>query len=82
MVNRDTSIDISDGVAILNFLYAGTAVLDCLDAADVDDSGDVQLNDAVRLFNHLFLGGPAPNLPYPAAGADPTPDGLPACERP
>jgi hypothetical protein len=32
--------------------------------------------DSVYLLNHLFLGGPEPPGPYPAAGVDPTGDML------
>ena len=40
----------------------------------------VEITDAVRLLEHLFVRGAPPTLPYPAAGADPTGDGL-DCQR-
>lgn len=48
------------------------------DAADIDDSGELAITDAVYLLNHLFLGGRAPPAPYPDPGRDPTPDSV-AC---
>jgi hypothetical protein len=48
----------------------------CLDAADGNDDGALGLTDAIYVLSHLFLGGPAPPPPFPAPGADPTPDGL------
>ena len=47
-------------------------------AADVDDSGSVDLTDAVYLLNYLFIGGAAPAEPV-ACGLDPTGDNL-SCE--
>jgi len=46
---------------------------------DIDDSGDVDLSDAVFLFGFLFLGGAPPAPPLESCGSDPTPDDL-ACE--
>jgi hypothetical protein len=74
-------VDISDGVATLNFLFLGGRAPLCADAADADDSGDLTVSDAVVTFNFLFLGGPPPAEPGPfACGGDPPPfDGL-GCE--
>ena len=47
-----------------------------MDAADVNDNGTVNSQDATDLLNYLFSGGPAPKAPYPQAGTDPTMDGL------
>ncbi len=48
----------------------------CLDAADSDDNGKVELTDAIRVLNFLFTGGNAPPEPYPEVGTDRTGDGL------
>ena len=77
--NRDSTVDISDGVAILKFLFLGAAASRCRDAADVDDNSEVEITDTIALLNHLFLGGGAPPEPFPTAGEDPTEDGL-GCE--
>ncbi|MEM7263059.1 MAG: IPT/TIG domain-containing protein [Planctomycetota bacterium] len=76
--NNDAGIDLSDGVAVLNFLFLGAAGPECMDAADSNDSGAVDLADAVYTFNFLFLGGdpiPAPNT----CGLDPTDDDVADC---
>lgn len=70
--NADTDVDLSDGVATLNFLFTGGATPRCMDAADADDSGEVDLTDAVFTFGFLFLGGDVPPLPYPGCGRDTT----------
>jgi hypothetical protein len=77
-VNTDSAIDLSDAVAILGYLFLGSAAPACPDAADIDDSGELAITDAVYLLNHLFLGGRAPPPPYPDPARDPTPDSL-AC---
>jgi hypothetical protein len=57
--NADGAMNISDPVAILNYIF-GTKVLPCLDAADVDGSGILEITDAVSLLGFLFLGTEAP----------------------
>ncbi|MCA8961749.1 MAG: dockerin type I repeat-containing protein [Planctomycetes bacterium] len=55
-VNADASCDLTDGVRILQHLFAGNPA-DCLDAADIDNDGQVTLPDAVLLLQFLFQGG-------------------------
>jgi hypothetical protein len=78
--NNDDSVDLSDGVAILNDLFIGiNASAPCDDALDANDTGDVDLSDGVYVLNFLFQGGPPPRAPFPDAGEDPTLDDLPDC---
>ncbi len=74
------SIDITDPVFILSFLFLGRVrELDCFDAADADDSGGLSLTDAVFILDYPFLGGLAPAPPGPRCGRDPTEDAFPDC---
>ena len=79
--NRDWLVNMSDVVSILSSLFAGRpaaedgearvqTVFPCPDAADLDDDGSIQLNDAMYLALYLFQGGPAPLSPYPQPGRD------------
>jgi hypothetical protein len=71
------TLDISDGIRLLDYLFRGGPEPPCLDAADADDSGVLELTDAVRIFGYLFLGADAPPPPGPLdCGVDPTDDGL------
>jgi hypothetical protein len=79
LVNRDSASDLSDAVAILFHLFAGLPV-SCPDAADADDSGVLDVTDAVYFLEHLFHGGAAPPAPHGACGTDPTPDPGPGLE--
>ncbi len=74
-VNGDGTLDLSDPVEILNYLFRETA-LTCLDAADVNDDGRLNVSDPIRVVLHLFAGGPSPPTPFPDVGADPTEDAL------
>jgi hypothetical protein len=72
----DGSIEITDAIFTLSYLFLGSEAPRCADATDADDDGKLLLTDAVYLLGHLFLGGPAPGAPYPRSGADPTEDEL------
>lgn len=75
-VNNDSNIDISDGIAIFNWLFVGGQEPGCRKAADVNDDGEIDISDGIYLLGFLFLGGDEPKSPYPALGVDPSPDGL------
>jgi len=68
-------INATDVRAILDYLFASRDVA-CLDAADANDDGKINVSDAIVLILYLF-GGRGP-LPEPAGtpGGDPTPDSL------
>jgi len=68
--NDDGSLDISDAMRILMFLFAGVEAPPCLDAADSTDSEVIDLSDAVRLLDFLFRGDPPPPTPFPQHGLD------------
>ena len=74
--NVDASVDLSDGILVLQYLFQGGLQLDCLDAADADDSGNLDLSDAIYEFSYLFTGGAPPPAPFAVCGEDPTADGL------
>jgi hypothetical protein len=62
---------------LLDYLHFAGAEPPCLDAADADDSGRLDLADALVLMNFLFLAGQA--LPPPGTRTpwfDPTGDDL------
>ena len=74
--NGDTSVNLSDAVGILVYLFLGEETPPCLDSADADDDSNVNLTDATYILNYLFLGGPSLPEPYPLLGVDPTEDNL------
>jgi len=66
-------VDLNDGVGILAYLFLGRSVPACLEAADVNGNGLVELADYTYLVDFKFNGGPPPPGPYPAPGIDPDP---------
>jgi parallel beta-helix repeat protein len=77
--NTDGVHDISDPVLILFHLFLERE-LSCAKSADVDDSGDLALTDALDGLNYLFAGGDPPPSPGFSCGTDPRPDALPCAE--
>jgi hypothetical protein len=73
----EATLDLSDAIRLLGYLFLGDAEPPCLDAADADDSGSLEITDAVRVLGYLFLGAAAPPDPGPTTcGPDPTADEL------
>ena len=76
-VDVSGTIDVTDAVKLLNYLFLGGATPECLDAADFDNSNVADISDAVANLSYQFLGGVASAAPGPnTCGSDPTPDDL------
>jgi plastocyanin len=70
------AVDISDAVAILNFLFLGGLVRCCDDAIDANDDGAIDIADPVFILNYLFAGTVTMPAPHPFEGPDRTEDSL------
>jgi hypothetical protein len=75
--NADGLTDISDGVAILNYLFLGVKKVPCEQAGDTNDDGTLDISDGVYVLSFLFLGGKPIAPPVGTCGVDPTMHGLP-----
>ena len=64
-VDANGSMQLTDGVFTLLYLFSGGGEPPCLEAADADDNGALQLTDAVFVLLFLFSGGDAPVAPGP-----------------
>ena len=71
----DGLVTIADAVTILSHMFS-QGPISCLDAADCNDSGEINIADPVALLQFLFVTGTPPPVPYPTAGVDPTADSL------
>ncbi len=78
-VNSTGRVDMADAVFTMDFLFRGSVMLTCHDAADSNDDGRIDISDPVQTLNYLFLGSSPPAAPFPKCGLDPTKDGL-ACK--
>jgi len=77
--SSDGTVDISDSIRLLFYLFREDEQLDCLDAGDINDDGQVDISDAIYLLEYLYLDGQSPPPPGLQCGEDPTPDDLPEC---
>lgn len=75
-VNQDDSVDLSDAISILDFIFNQGNAAPNLDSMDVNDDARVDLADAIYLLTHLFRDGPDPEAPFQEPGIDETPDAL------
>ncbi len=83
--NNDRSVDISDPIFVLSFLFEAFAEAPpCEDAADANDDGSVDIADPIFVLNFLFNNGETPPAPYSEDGStfglDSTFDVLPPCQ--
>ena len=75
-VNVDGTLDISDAIGTLNYLFQNLP-LACFDSVDANDDGALDISDAVSILNYIFAGGVPPADPGPnVCGVDPTDDAL------
>jgi len=74
--NHDRTLDLSDAVFNLRYLFAQGEVPPCEDAADVNDDGEIGVSDVVYFLSFLFAGGKPPAPPFPVFEGDPTADSL------
>ncbi len=67
---------IGDSITALNYLFVPGNVVDCIDALDCNDDGDVNLGDPILLLLWGFANGQPLPPPFPDCGDDPTIDSL------
>jgi hypothetical protein len=78
-LNNDGKADVSDGLCLLEFLFASGRVT-CREAADTNNDGRVDCSDVVSILGYLFLGTKPPVDPGPPGfpcGPDPDEPGSP-----
>lgn len=74
--NQDMTLDISDGVHSLAYLFSGGVVINCLDSADTNDDGEIDISDPIFVLTYLFSGGVSIPAPFPDMGIDETEDAI------
>ena len=72
----DRVVNITDPVRLLTFLFVLPTPPSCLEACDSNNTGDLNITDAIFTLSFLFLGGPSPPPPGPACGLDASPSAL------
>jgi hypothetical protein len=61
-----TVIAIADAISVLGQLFSGAPPSACLDAADVNGDGAIDIADPIALLAWGFSGGPPPPAPFPS----------------
>ena len=74
--DSDLSVELTDAVFVLNYLFLAGQAPGCMDSADMDDNSAIELSDAIYVLNYLFLGGRLPPAPFPDCGEDSSADEL------
>lgn len=71
--DRNSEVDLTDAVSAARYLFLGEASPACMDSADSNDDGILDISDPVYLLFYLFIANsPPPPPPFPQAGNDPT----------
>ncbi len=78
-VNDDGSVNVSDAIFELNWLFQDGAPPVCLDTADVNGDGGRNIADPTYLLNYLFASGSPPVEPFAECGT--APSGGVACRQ-
>ncbi len=61
--NGTGSVNISDAVFIISYIFGGGAAPNPICLGDANGSGSVNISDAVFIINYVFGGGPTPFCP-------------------
>lgn len=75
----DGQLCMSDAILLVYHLWRDGRPLPCMDAADANDDGSIDVGDVLASLYAVFHGLPLP--PPVLCGADPTPDYL-SCDNP
>ena len=76
-INDDSTVDISDPIVLLAYLFNSGETPGCMDSADTNDDGLVNVGDAISVLGYIFGDGSAPPAPGPLlCGLDLTDDTL------
>ena len=67
--NGDASLNLTDGVFLLNYLFLQGPRPPCEAACDSGGDGQLNLTSGVFLLNYLFLQGPSLPAPFPDCGS-------------
>lgn len=67
--NGDSSVNIADGIWILNELFQNGPSGTCAAACDINDDDLYDMADAVYVIYYRLLDGPEPTAPFPDCGA-------------
>ena len=65
-------LNLADAIYTATWLYSDGNAPACLDAADANDDGSLDISDPLYTLLYLFAGSAPPPFPFPLSGEDPT----------
>jgi hypothetical protein len=68
--NADQSIDISDAIGTLDYLF-GNGSIGCRESANCNSDASLDISDVVYLLGFMFANGSQPGSPFPTCGPQP-----------
>ena len=68
--NGDQSVNIADGIWILNEMFQGGPAGTCVEACDANSDDLVDTADAIFVISYRLLSGPIPSAPVPECGTE------------
>ncbi len=68
-VNSDGTLNISDGIALLNYIFKD-GQLSCLEAADANDDEALNVADVIYFLAYVFADQTPPPAPFPGCGRE------------
>src|SRR5262245_181999 len=74
--NSDGKVSVGDAYYITSYVFRGGDAPECLESADVNPDGTINLSDAARLLLFLVLDREPPAAPYPNPGPGTNAGGL------
>ena len=74
-VDSNGIVEMTDASVIIGWLWLGDEEPGCMDAADTNDDGKIDISDVIRLLDHLYKGAVLAE-PTEEPGIDETPDAL------
>ncbi len=74
--NADGIVSLPDTFRLLERLFGVADPFPCDDACDSNDSGTLNIADAIHFLSYLFIAGPRPPAPFVVCGSDPSLDPL------
>ncbi len=80
--NQDGRVNIGDAVVQILHIFGSDVALECLDAADSNDDGQVDVSDPLRTLTALFFAATLPSPGMTSFGPDPSCDELTCAAAP
>ena len=70
--DSNSLVNLADAIFTATWLFSDGTAPSCMDAADANDDGRLDISDPLYTLLYLFAGSAPPPIPFPLPGEDPT----------